>query len=76
MDPNTSHDLKSILAKHYTDRAKDHRVFIYTLLVVIILIAIMFTWWLDWVPADFWYIKLLMTIALILLLYWLYSSYQ
>ena len=45
MDLNATHpnELKFILAKHYTDRAKDYRVLIYTILVVLILVAIMFT---------------------------------
>lgn len=57
-----------------TNAAKDKRVLIYTVLILAILLVLMFTWWLDWTPQNYWS-KVIVTGFLILLLLWLVRTY-
>lgn len=58
-----------------TNAAKDNRVLIYTALILAILLVLMFTWWLDWIPQNYWWVKLIVTGFLVVLLLWLGKTY-
>jgi membrane protein YdbS with pleckstrin-like domain len=75
----TRDELKQFLSQkcrlNQTNAAKDTRFLSYTLLAIVILIAIMFTWWFNWVRPNYWFFKLIMTIIFIVLVFLLYKNY-
>jgi predicted nucleic acid-binding Zn ribbon protein len=59
-----------------TNAVKDTRILIYALLFILILLAIIFNWWLNWLPQQYWWGKVLMTLAFLLLLFWLIDNFK
>lgn len=85
MDPNTTRhivrdELKQFMLErcrlNQSNSVKDTRVLIYTSLVIIILLAIVLVWWINWLPEKYWWGKVVMTIAFILILAWLGVNYN
>jgi hypothetical protein len=85
MDLNTTRnivrdELKQFFSQrcrlNQTNSIRDIRVLIYAFLFVIVLLAIILTWWLNWLPEKYWWGKIIMTFAFIILLFWLKFNYD